>query len=57
MIRVLVGCLLIAAGLSGRFVFLGTDSPLPLIALGVGLVCFGGYQIVRARSDRSDGIQ
>ena len=47
--NIIVGVLSILAGLSGRFAFIGTDSPWPLIALGVVIAGLGVYQIMKAR--------
>lgn len=47
-----VGLAMIAAGASGRFHFIGTDSPTLLIVLGVVAAAFGVFQIVRAKRAR-----
>lgn len=56
MIRLLVGLVLIAAGLSGRWRFVFTDSPLPLLGVGGLLVVLGAVQLLRRKSDQGDGI-
>lgn len=43
------GAVAIVAGLSGKFVLLGTGSPWALTAVGVGIFGYGVYQFVRAR--------
>ena len=57
MIRILVGAILIAGGLSGKFVLFGTSSGLALVGVGVFMVLFGVYQLARRNSDKGDGIR
>lgn len=57
MIRILIGAILIAGGLSGKFVLLGTQSGAGLIGVGAFMVLFGVYQLARRNSDKGDGIQ
>lgn len=57
MIRILIGAILIAGGLSGKFVLLGTQSGAGLIGVGAFFVCFGIYQVARRNSDKGDGIR
>jgi hypothetical protein len=47
--NVIIGLLAVAGGLSGRFALIGTQSTGLLVAFGVALAIYGGYQIVRAR--------
>ena len=48
--NIVVGIAMIAAGASGRFSFIGTDSPTVLILVGVAVAGLGVYQAFRARS-------
>ncbi len=47
--NLVVGGAAIAAGLSGRFSFIGTNSPTLLVVIGAGIAGFGVYQIIKAR--------
>jgi hypothetical protein len=42
------GAVAVVAGLSGRFAIPGTQSPMPLVALGGIVAVFGLSQIIRA---------
>ena len=42
--NIVMGLASIAAGLSGKFALLGTESPWALVVVGVALVGYGGYQ-------------
>ena len=48
--NLVIGILMVGAGLSGRFVFFGTNSPTPLIVLGVVVALYGAYQLTRGRN-------
>ena len=45
MFNIVMGLLAIAAGLSGKFALLGTDSPYALVGVGVALFAYGAFQI------------
>jgi hypothetical protein len=47
--NLIVGALTIAAGLSGKFTFVGTQSSTILLAVGVGIALLGLYQLIRHR--------
>ena len=47
--NILIGIVFIIGGLSGNLVLRGTDSSELLIVVGVGLLLFGGYQMLRRR--------
>ena len=47
--NILIGIIFIIGGLSGNLVLRGTDSSELLIVVGVGLLLFGGYQMLRRR--------
>ena len=47
--NIVIGILLIVAGLSGRFTLIGTSSPRLLALVGVGLVIWGAVQVARRR--------
>ncbi|MBI2389316.1 MAG: hypothetical protein HYV09_06935 [Deltaproteobacteria bacterium] len=47
--NIVMGLAAIAAGASGRFVFIGTNSGAVLIAVGVAFVIWGAVQIFRNR--------
>lgn len=51
--NIVMGLAAIAAGASGRFVFIGTNSGLVLILVGVAFVIWGGVQIFRTQRARS----
>jgi len=48
--NLIVGILLIIAGLSGRFAFIGTRSPQLLVVIGIAIAAWGVYQIIQSRS-------
>lgn len=50
--NMIIGLLAIAAGLSGRFTLLFTNSPWALVALGAAIFGYGVFQFVRARRGR-----
>jgi hypothetical protein len=50
--NLLIGLAAIAAGASGQFHFIGTNSPTLLIVVGAVIAAFGAYQIVRAKKAR-----
>jgi hypothetical protein len=47
--NIVIGLLSIAAGASGRFNLIGTNSPALLIAFGAVLVVWGAVQFARSR--------
>lgn len=47
--NLIVGVLCIVAGASGKFMFVGTNSPTILIAVGVGICALGLYQLIKRR--------
>jgi hypothetical protein len=47
--NILIGIVFIIGGLSGNFVLRGTDNSDLLVVIGVGLLLFGGYQVIRRR--------
>ena len=51
-INIALGLLMVGAGLSGKVVFIGTNEPWPLVAIGVFFVGLGVYRIVRRGTDR-----
>ena len=54
MINIIVGIAFVAAGLSGKFALLGTNSPKALAAVGLIPITMGIYQLMR-RSKRHGG--
>jgi hypothetical protein len=46
-LNILFGVAMILAGASGRFAFLGTDSPVLLMAIGGAVAGLGVFQLVR----------
>lgn len=50
--NLLFGLAALAAGASGRFHFIGTNSPMLLMIVGGAIAAFGVYQIVRAKQPR-----
>ena len=44
-IDIIIGLVLVIGGLSGKLVFIGTQSGPLLAVLGLGLVGWGGYRI------------
>ena len=46
--NIIFGLLSIAAGVSGRFRLVGTQSSTALIVIGVGITGFGLYQYIRS---------
>lgn len=46
-LNILFGVAMILAGASGRFAFLGTDSPLLLMVIGGAVAALGAFQLVR----------
>jgi len=46
-INILLGLVMIGGALNGNFVFIGTSSEWPLVALGAFLVGLGIYRIIR----------
>jgi cadmium resistance protein CadD (predicted permease) len=53
-INIIVGIAFVAAGLSGKFALLGTNSPKALAAVGLIPIAMGIYQLIR-RSKRHRG--
>ena len=51
-INIIVGLVCVGAGLSGRFVLLGTQSSIPLVAIGAAVAGYGVYRIIRERRDQ-----
>jgi hypothetical protein len=51
--NVIIGLVMLAGGLSGRFSLLFTNSSLALAVVGGVIAAVGGYQIVRARGGRA----
>jgi hypothetical protein len=47
--NIVIGILLVVAGLSGRFTLIGTNNPMLLVLFGVGLVVWGVVQVSRRR--------
>jgi hypothetical protein len=47
--NIIIGVVLVGAGLSGQFVLRGTESGPLLALLGAALALFGIYQLTRAR--------
>ena len=47
--NLVVGGLSIAAGLSGRFTFVGTNSSTVLVVVGIGIAGLGLYQLIKRR--------
>ena len=45
MFNIVMGLLAIAAGLSGQFALLGTNSPWALVGVGLALTAYGAYQV------------
>ena len=45
--NLILGLIFIGGGLSGKLALLGTNSPEALVAVGVGMVIWGGIQIAR----------
>ncbi len=50
--NIIVGLLMVAAGLSGKFSLIGTDNSGLLAAVGAGVAGYGIYRTVRDRSKR-----
>ncbi len=50
-VNVIIGLLLVVAGLSGKFVLLGTNSSILLAILGGGIAGMGVYRLVKSRGD------
>jgi hypothetical protein len=50
--NLIIGLLMIAAGLSGEFKLMFFDGPAPLLILGAVLAIWGAYQLVRQHSSR-----
>jgi hypothetical protein len=50
--NLLFGLAALAAGASGRFHVIGTNSPALLMIVGGAIAAFGVYQIVRAKRPR-----
>ena len=53
-INIIVGIAFVAAGLSGKFALLGTNSPKALAAVGLLPIAMGIYQLAR-HSKRNGG--
>ena len=51
-INIVLGLLLAGAGLSGRFVFLGTSQSWPLVLVGGILAALGAYRLVAALNQK-----
>jgi len=47
--NIVIGILLIVAGLSGRFSLIGTNSPMLLVLVGAAMVVWGAVQMARRR--------
>ena len=47
--NIIFGLIAIAAGASGRFHLIGTQSPMALIVLGAAITLFGLYQFIRSK--------
>lgn len=47
--NIVIGLILVGAGLSGNFSLIGTDSPALLIAVGAVLTGFGIHRVIRER--------
>jgi len=50
-VNVIVGVLMIAAGLSGKFVLIGTHSGLALTVIGAIVAGLGVYRMIQGRGD------
>ena len=48
-LNIVIGGVFVAGGLSGRLVFIGTNSGALLAVIGLGLVGLGIYRIANAR--------
>jgi hypothetical protein len=51
-IQIIVGAVCVGAGLSGKFVLLGTQSSIPLVVIGAAVAAYGVFRIVRERRER-----
>jgi hypothetical protein len=47
--NIVIGLAAVAAGLSGRFSLIGTNSPVLLVVFGGLLAAYGVFQIVRSK--------
>ncbi len=50
-INILVGAILIVAGMSGWFVMRGTNTSVPLIVIGALLVAYGLFQMIPKKKE------
>jgi len=51
--NIIVGLIMVGAGLSGQFSLLGTKSPTLLVAVGALVTAFGIYRTIRSRKTNS----
>jgi len=51
-INIIVGLVCVGLGLSGKLVLIGTQSSIPLVAIGAAVAGYGVYRIVRERRGR-----
>jgi hypothetical protein len=51
-INIIVGLLCVGLGLSGKFVLIGTQSSIPLVAVGSAVAAYGVFRIIRERRGR-----
>jgi hypothetical protein len=48
--NLIIGIILIVAGLSGQFTLIGTRSSSALVVIGIAIAALGAFQIYRRRS-------
>ena len=53
--NIIVGLIMVGAGLSGQFSLLGTESPALLVGVGALVVGFGVHRVIRDRRQKKDG--
>ena len=49
MVKIIIGIIMVAGGLSGKLVLIGTQSGTALAVLGVGMIIWGIFRIVRQK--------
>ncbi len=52
MVKIIIGLVMIIGGLSGKLVLIGTDSGIALAGLGVVLVAWGIFNLVKVRQPK-----
>ncbi len=50
--NLIIGILLVVAGLSGKFTLLFTNSSIALVVVGAALAAWGAYQSITSRKQR-----